>query len=103
MVDAPRRTCDLVTALRPTPTTLIHAELLGPKNGAHEEVHQAHVFDRYLCGMLAPPNSQIGDDQDDDLDSGDSDRTAENGSADHTTPRADSMFPSSPGMLTALS
>jgi len=83
---------------RPTLTSLIHAELLGPKNGPHEEVHQAHVHDRYLCGMLAPPNSQIGDDQDDELDSGDSDRTSENGSADHATPRADSMFPSSLGL-----
>ena len=36
---------------------LIRLELLGPKSGPHEEVHQAHVFDRYLCGMLAPPNS----------------------------------------------
>src|SRR5690606_32284509 len=84
-------------SLRPELTDLIHLELLGPKNGPHEEVEQAHVHDRYLCGMLAPPDSRVGEDQDDDFDSGDSDRTGENGHADHATPRADSLFPSSLG------
>lgn len=84
--------------MRPHLTTLIHAELLGPKSGPHEEVDQTHVHDRYLCGMLAPPETRIGDDQDDDLDGGTSDRREEADLADRATPRADSMFPSSLGM-----
>ncbi len=86
-----------MTSLRPELTNLILLELLGPKNGPHEEVEQAHVHDRYLSGMLAPPDSRVGEDQDDGIDGGESDRTGENGHADHATPRADSLFPSSLG------
>jgi hypothetical protein len=87
-----------VTVLRPQLTALIHAELQGPKNGPDEEVLEPHVFDRYLVGMLAPPDSLIGEAQDDGLDGGQADRNGENGSVDQATPRADSMFPSSLGM-----
>jgi hypothetical protein len=86
------------TELRRQLTDLIRLELLGPKNGPDEECSEPHVFDRYLVGMLAPPDSPLGDDQDDALDSGESDRRDENGSVDQSTPRADSMFPSSMGL-----
>ena len=77
---------------------LLRLELLGPKHGPHEEVDEAHVYDRYLVGMLAPPESRVGEAQDDDLGSAENEGNGESGQADQATPKADSLFPSSVGM-----
>ncbi len=47
-------------SLRSELVDLIHLDLLGPKNGPVEEVDESHVYDRYLVGMLAPPDTQLG-------------------------------------------
>jgi hypothetical protein len=78
---------------------LIAFELLGPKGGPDEEVAESHVVDRYLVGMLAPPDTPLGQEQDtDEVGAGETAHDTENGTDAAVTPRPDTLFPSSMGM-----
>ena len=79
---------------------LLNKELLGPAGGPEEEVDEG-ITDRYLVGMLAPKETVVGADQDDEFAGGTKD-SSEEGSAERSGARAGSMFPSSMGLSFVL-
>jgi hypothetical protein len=76
---------------------LVRLELQGPAGGPDEEVDESSIKDRYLVGMLAPRDAEVGADQDDDLAV--NERSAdENNDSDRSGIRKGTMFPSSLGI-----
>src|SRR5262245_45826928 len=81
---------------------LVRLELSGPAGGPDEEVDESSIKDRYLVGVLAPRDAEVGADQDDEL--GVNDRSSEEGGGeDRNGLRAGTMFPSSRGLSFVVS
>jgi len=77
---------------------LIQAELLGPKDGNHEELDESRVVDRYLVGMLAPRKHAVGQERDESFEESGAPATSDDGAADPVPNRGDSLLPSSIGL-----
>ena len=74
-------------------------DLLGPANGAREEVSDSRVSDRYLLGGLAPRDAGMdGMVDDDELGGAGDDSAEEGGSPEAAAAPERSLFPSSMGM-----
>ncbi len=74
----------------------VEDDLLGPADGPVEEIIGMSVRDRYLVGKLAPPDTQLSDDQVEDLpDATTSDSETNDREADAST--SNSLVPSSIG------
>src|SRR5438309_7294794 len=93
----------LLTSL-PSPTKIreelermVVRDLLGPVGGPEEEIDEPSVRDRYLVGMLAPKRQELSPEEFDELPQGGS-GSAEDGTAETTSPATKTMFPSSFGM-----
>lgn len=85
------------SALRDELQKLVLQDLLGPAGGPEEVLDEAHVYDRYLVGMLAPRDKQIVPEELDELAvpaSGGS----EDGLNDDTALQVASLCPSSIGL-----
>jgi hypothetical protein len=76
---------------------LVLSDLLGPCDGAEEEVDEPRVSDRYLLGMLAPRRQTVPMEEDEELANAGPDSPGE-GSAESTTAPAETLFPSSMGL-----
>ena len=76
---------------------MVLKDLLGPVGGPEEEIAEPSVRDRYLVGMLAPKRQELSPEEFDELPQGGS-GSAEDGTAESTSPAAKTMFPSSFGM-----
>ncbi|MBN8604258.1 MAG: helicase, partial [Planctomycetes bacterium] len=75
---------------------LMRRELLGPFDGPNETIEEPPTI-RYLVGMLAPQNEEIGEQQNDDFTiAGNVDD--QDGRTELNQVRSDSLFPSSCGM-----
>src|SRR4051812_38324746 len=88
-------------ALRLTLETAVIRDLLGPANGPEEELHEAHVSERYLVGMLAPKKQRVGAELLDVLEV--VDEAPEDGPFEPTSVPADTLFPSSFGFSFCVS
>ena len=75
---------------------LVRKELLGPCDGPNEEIEEPPTV-RYLVGMLAPPKIEIGEEQNEDAQIGGTE-DGQDGKAEESQVRSDSLFPSSIGM-----
>lgn len=86
-------------AIRDELTDMVVRDLLGPAGGPEEELHEreAHVYGRYLVGMLAPVDSEVPLEELDELATGDG-AEGEEGAAETNTPAGGTYFPSSMGM-----
>jgi ribosomal protein L24E len=74
----------------------VEDDLLGPADGPVEEIIGMSVRDRYLVGKLAPPDTQVPDDQVEDLpDAATADPEGDDREADAST--SNSLVPSSFG------
>ncbi len=86
-------------AIRDELTDMVIRDLLGPAGGPEEELsqHEAHVYARYLVGMLAPKDSEVPGGELDELATTDGDE-GEEGSPESGVPSGSTYFPSSMGM-----
>jgi hypothetical protein len=73
----------------------VHDDLLGPANGPGEEVVGMSVRDRYLVGKLAPKDTHLEPDQDEDLGGGDDD---DEGVKEVDASKTQTLVPSSFGL-----
>jgi len=82
-------------ALRRELVTLVYQDLLGPKDGAEEEVDEAYISERYLVGMLAGKKQH----QALEIDSlaSDDPREEEEGGEEESSLAGNTLFPSSFG------
>ncbi|MDD3474149.1 MAG: hypothetical protein PHS86_15310, partial [Syntrophaceae bacterium] len=71
-------------------------DLLGPADGPHEEIIGMSVRDRYLVGKLAPPDTQVPEDQVEDLPDA-AVEVAEGGDREPEVSTSQSLVPSSFG------
>ncbi len=85
-------------ALREEFLDLLHRDLVGPFDGLDEEVDESRVTDRYLLGVLAPPDDVVQQEDDEEFAEGPSVRNSDDGEADPVPNRVGSMLPSSVGM-----
>ena len=83
-------------AIRDELDVLVRKELLGPFDGPNEEIEEPPTV-RYLVGMLAPPKIEIGEEQNEDAQIGGTE-DGQDGKAEESQVRSDSLFPSSIGM-----
>lgn len=90
------------TAIRSDVDELVRLELSGPAGGPDEEVDESSIRDRYLVGVLAPRDAEVGADQDDGLGVNDC-SSEESGGEDRGDVRAGTMFPSSLGLSFVVS
>ena len=75
---------------------LVRRELLGPFDGLDEEIDAPPTV-RYLVGMLAPPQLEIGEEQNEGAQIGGTE-DGQDGKAEESQVRSDSLFPSSIGL-----
>ena len=73
-------------------------DLLGPANGPYEEVVGMSVRDRYLVGKLAPQDTVVQADQDEDLPSASGKVEPDEGDRDAAAATNQSLIPSSFGL-----
>ena len=85
------------TKIREELERMVLKDLLGPVGGPEEEIDEPSVRDRYLVGMLAPKRQELSPEEFDELPQGGS-GSAEDGTAETTSPATKTMFPSSFGM-----
>src|SRR3954454_8135236 len=85
------------TKIRDELERMVVKDLLGPVGGPEEEIDEPSVRDRYLVGMLAPKRQELAPEEFDELPQGGS-GSAEDGTAEATSPSNKTMFPSSFGM-----
>ena len=80
-------------------TSMVIHDLLGPAGGPEEELSkdEAHVYGRYLVGMLAPKDSEVPGGELDELATTDGDE-GEEGGPESGVPSGSTYFPSSMGM-----
>ena len=97
MADPPVLVPPAPAAIRAELERLVILDLLGPAGGPEEEIAESGVRDRYLVGMLAPRQQQIGPEQQDDIDPVGED-APDDGPIDRGATQAPSMFPSSFGL-----
>ncbi|MEI8165195.1 MAG: hypothetical protein WCG26_02415, partial [Chloroflexales bacterium] len=97
MADLPVLIPPAPAAIRAELERLVILDLLGPAGGPEEEIAESGVRDRYLVGMLAPRQQQIGPEQQDDIDPVGED-APDDGPIDRGATQAPSMFPSSFGL-----
>lgn len=85
--------------IRDALTEMVVRDLLGPAEGPEEELNQreAHVYGRYLVGMLAPRDSQVAGGELDELATTEGDE-GEEGAAESGVPAGGTYFPSSMGL-----
>ena len=78
---------------------MVVRDLLGPAGGLEEELDQreAHVYHRYLVGMLAPKASEVSANETDELATSEPD-DGEEGPSDSGAPASSTYFPSSMGL-----
>jgi hypothetical protein len=79
--------------------TAVTDDLLGPADGPLEEVVGMSVRDRYLVGKLAPKDTHLGAEQDEDLGGGDDDQDV----PDVDAAKTQTLVPSSIGMTFCIS
>lgn len=86
-------------AIRDELTAMVVKDLLGPAGGPEEELDQRedHVYSRYLVGMLAPRDSEVPEEQIDELATGEG-QEGEEGNAEAGVPAGSTYFPSSMGL-----
>ena len=78
MTDQPTTAAPTAAELRSELHELLRQDLLGPKHGRDEEIVEGSARDRYLVGMLAPRETEVGQQQD----------TDEGGAGDHRGARS---------------